>query len=117
MTGTPGIPGLSRGAESGDLSVIYSQDDADVVPPTAIYPQFPKSMPPGLGPDDVAEFYVIVSETGSVESVYARRVPVTMAEAMRVTMSLSAAKAWRFKPGMKDGHPVRYRTLVWVQKN
>ena len=108
---------MRRGADPGDLSVIYSQDDADVLPPTAIYPQFPKSMPPGVGPNDVAEFYVIVSETGAVESVYARRVPVTMAEAMRVTMSLSAAKAWRFKPGMKDGHPVRYRTLVWVQKN
>ena len=117
MPDTPGLSGGASPAASSLLPVIYSQDDADVVPPTAIYPQFPKSMPPGLGPNDIAEFYVIVSETGSVESVYARRVPETMAEAMRVTMSLSAAKAWRFKPGMKDGRPVRYRTLVWVQKN
>jgi hypothetical protein len=98
-------------------SLIYSTQDLDVVPPSAIYPRFPSRLPPGLGPKDVAEFYVVVSETGAVESVRARRVPATMAEAMTVTMSLSAAKAWRFKPGMKNGAPVKYQTLVWILKN
>ena len=31
--------------------------------------------------------------------------------------AVKALRQWRFKPGTKDGRPVRYRTLVWVQKN
>ena len=111
---------MNRPAVPATLSasdVIYSRDDRDVDPPSAIYPHFPKELPPGVGPDDVAEFYVVVSETGNVESVRAIRVPETMAEAMTMTMSLSAAKAWRFQPGRKDGQPVKYRTVVWVLKS
>jgi predicted secreted protein len=87
------------------------------VPPLPIYPHFPTALPAGVGTNDVAEFYVLVNETGTVESVHALRVPATMAEAMTMTMSLSAAKAWRFRPGMKNGVPVKYRTIVWVLKN
>ena len=29
-----------------------------------------------------------------------------------MTMSLSAAKTWRFRPGLKDGEPVRYRQVI-----
>jgi len=119
-TGPVGVSGIERrGVEAmplTDESIIYSRDDQDVVPPSAIYPNFPSRLPAGVRPDEVAEFYVVVSETGTVESVRARRVPETMAEAMTMTMSLSAAKAWRFRPGSKNGHPVRYRTIVWVMK-
>jgi len=31
-----------------------------------------------------------------------------------LTMSLSAAKAWRFDPATKDGQPVRYRKSIWL---
>jgi hypothetical protein len=37
-----------------------------------------------------------------------------MADAMVLTMSLSAAKTWRFQPAIKDGQPVRYRKTVWL---
>jgi hypothetical protein len=72
---------------------------------------------PATSADDFAEFEVVVTPAGGVESVRARRVPVTMAEALRVTMSLSAAKTWRFRPGLKDGEPVRYRQVIRVLKN
>lgn len=107
----------ARARSSSGASIVYSQADADVVPPLAIYPRFPSARPPGVGEDDLAEFEVVISEMGTVEAVRARSVPATMAEAMRMTMNLSAAKAWRFSPGMKDGEPVRYRQVIWVLKH
>jgi hypothetical protein len=95
----------------------YSASDIGVVPPVSIYPQFPTRFPPHITADDFAEFDVIVTETGDVESVRARRVPPTMGEAVRMTMSLSAAKTWRFRPGLKDGEPIRYRQVIRVLKN
>ena len=99
------------------LKAIYSADDDDVVPPVAIYPQFPSTFPPGIMPSDFAEFEVVVTPAGRVESVRANRVPATMAEAVRVTLSLSAAKTWRFRPGTKDGEPVKYRQVIRILKN
>ena len=115
-TGEPAPP-ATIGRVFPASSIIYSKADQDVVPPSAIYPRFPSAKPSGVSENEVAEFDVVVSETGSVESVRALRVPATMAEAMRVTMGLSAAKSWRFTPGMKDGQPVRYRQVLWVLKN
>jgi len=97
--------------------VTYSASDVGVIPPVAIYPQFPTRFPPHITDDDFAEFDVIVTETGDVESVRARRVPPTMGEAVRMTMSLSAAKTWRFRPGLKDGEPIRYRQVIRVLNN
>jgi hypothetical protein len=33
---------------------------------------------------------------------------------MIATMTLSAAKNWRFQPAVKDGQPVKYRRTIWV---
>jgi hypothetical protein len=97
--------------------MIYSAADGDVVPPVAVYPRFPSTYPPGTTAEDLAEFEVIVSPTGGVESVKARRAPHHISEALRVTMSLSAAKTWRFRPGLKDGEPVTYRHIIRILNN
>jgi hypothetical protein len=110
-------PTVARSATASITRAIYSADDDDVIPPVAVYPQFPTVFPPGITQSDFAEFEVIVLPTGGVESVRARRVPVTMAQAVRVTMSLSAAKTWRFRPGLKDGEPIKYRQVIRVLKN
>ncbi len=92
-------------------AAVYAENDNEVVPPSAIYPRFPTVKPAGV---DLVEFNVLISEAGTVESVHALRAPETIAEAMVVTMSLSASKTWRFSPATKDGEPVRYRKVVWV---
>jgi hypothetical protein len=82
-------------------AITYSAADSDVVPPVAVYPQFP-SIPSGTDVD---------------ESVKARSAPESLSEALTVTMSLSAAKTWRFSPGLRNGRPVRYLKVISVLKN
>jgi hypothetical protein len=97
-------------------AITYSAADSDVVPPVAVYPQFP-SIPSGTDVDDVAQFEVVVNQSGQVESVKARSAPESLSEALTVTMSLSAAKTWRFSPGLRNGRPVRYLKVISVLKN
>ena len=97
-------------------NTIYSAADNDVMPPVAIYPQFP-SIPAGTEAKDVAEFDVIVTESGEVESVRARQSPASLGDALKMTMSLSAAKTWRFRPGVRNGEPVKYRTVISILKS
>jgi len=93
---------------------IYSEADSDVAPPVATYPRLPSTLPPGTDPEDLAMIDLVVSPRGSVESVKLRRAPTTMADAMVLTMNLSAAKAWRFDPATKDGQAVRYQKSIWL---
>jgi hypothetical protein len=97
-------------------NTIYSAADSDVVPPVAVYPQFP-SIPSGTDAQDVAQFDVLVTETGDVASVRAHGVPTTLSDAMTMTMSLSAAKTWRFRPGLLNGEPVKYMHVISILKN
>ena len=55
---------------------------------------------------------VLVNERGTVDAVRAVAPPRTLGESLLVTMGLSAAKSWSFQPALKDGRPVKYRTLV-----
>ena len=126
---TPSLPPASSSVASVDVAatsvgvstqsfsnIIYSAADGDVVPPAAVYPQFP-SIPSGTDPDDVAEFDIVVTEFGEVESVRARQAPASIADALTMTVSLSAAKTWLFRPGLKNGEPVKYRTVISILKN
>lgn len=91
---------------------IYSEVDVDVVPPVAVYPQFPSPSEPKR--QDAAIFDIVINRAGHVESVKFRRAPASIADAMVLTMSLSAAKAWRFQPAIRDGQAVRYRKAIWL---
>jgi outer membrane biosynthesis protein TonB len=51
---------------------------------------------------------IVVSATGEVERVRLVNGPTRMPD----MMLLSAAKSWRFRPALKDGEPVRYRTTA-----
>ncbi|MGH8168877.1 MAG: hypothetical protein ACREQ1_16680, partial [Woeseiaceae bacterium] len=105
----PNAPAMDRAI----ATAIYSEADADVVPPVVVYPQFPSALlgTPGA---DAATFDVVIDRSGKVESVKVRHAPRSIANAIVLTMSLSAAKAWRFQPAIRNGQPVRYRKSIWL---
>lgn len=55
---------------------------------------------------------VVVNERGSVDSVKAVNVPLSLGESVMLTAALSAVKSWQFRPAMKDGAAVKYRQIV-----
>jgi Gram-negative bacterial TonB protein C-terminal len=93
---------------------IYSASDEAVTPPVAIYMRLPARPSAGVHVEDHSTIELLVGETGSVESVKVLGPPHDLGEALLVTLNLSAAKTWRFRPALRDGQPVRYRTVVQV---
>jgi hypothetical protein len=88
---------------------VYSIADADVNPPTLLYPHVrPASVAPGADPALVNRMVVVVSTDGSVERVQFLDAPSRMPD----MMLLSGAKTWKFTPAVKDGEPVRYQTVL-----
>ena len=61
---------------------------------------------------DVMMIAVIVNEQGTVDSVRAVNLPVTIGESVMLTAALSAVKSWHFRPAVKNGAPVKYRQVV-----
>ena len=86
----------------------FTAADAGVDPPVLVYPQLPTE--PGATPpaSDEPHFELLVNERGEVEQARLRAVEARLEDRMMV----SAVKAWRFKPAMKDGRPVRYRVRI-----
>jgi len=63
------------------------------------------------GPGRPVRLELIVSPAGTVERARFLEAPQRMAD----MMLLSSAKTWQFTPAVKDGQPVRYRTVLsWV---
>jgi hypothetical protein len=92
----------------------YDTDDTDVTPPTAVFPQLYGMLSqssPGVR-NDVMTIAVVVNERGSVDSVKAVNVPLSLGESVMLTAALSAVKSWQFRPAMKDGAAVKYRQIV-----
>ncbi len=87
---------------------IYSNADSDVDPPVLLLPQL---VPPPVGAGSAAgvnRMVVVVSPDGTVERVQLVDAPSRMPD----MMLLSGAKTWKFAPAVKDGEPVRYRTVI-----
>lgn len=95
-------------------ALIYSSRDVDVVAPFVLWPAGLGILPSASRRADQSMIDVVVNSDGSVALVTAQRRPRSLDEALIMTMSLSAAKAWRFKPALKDGLPVRYRQVITV---
>jgi hypothetical protein len=95
-------------------AAVYSASDQDVDPPVVLYPQQLGRVPIGLRRDEIAFVEVIINEEGRVAQVRSRESPATLDESMVLTMSLSAAKSWRFQPARKDGRAVKYRQVLPV---
>ena len=89
---------------------IYSASDEDVVAPIGIRPQLPRALPTNVRLDQLSQIELVILPDGTVGSVKLLGARRSVLEGML----LSAAKAWKFKPAEKDGHPVAYRKTVWL---
>lgn len=93
--------------------VLYSSKSKDVSAPAGLRPQLPKQLPASVRPEDLTRIELIILPDGTVDSVKLLDRP----KDIHASMLLSAAKAWQFYPAMKDGVPVRYRTIVWIARS
>ena len=74
-------------------------------PPRLQHPQLPREPAPGA---DTGYFDLLIDESGDVESVKL----VSPAHRYQDRMLVAAAKAWKFKPAMLHGTPVKYRLRI-----
>jgi hypothetical protein len=96
----------------GELpDAIYSSSDAGVEPPVLVSPRVNVDPPAGGDREGMAVLDVVVSESGQVESIKL----ASPARDYREAMTISAVKTWRFRPGLRDGHAVRYVKRIWVR--
>jgi hypothetical protein len=92
------------------MSAIYSADDPDVVPAVPIRRDLPRwsgSARVGTAPGEIE---IVVGEDGLVESVALPR-PIARGYDEQL---LNAARAWRFRPAVRDGRPVKYRARFHI---
>ena len=90
--------------------IIYSETDADVVPPRALSRQMPVTSPAGVPPNRVGWLDMVIDRDGNVFFVKL----TTPLNRHHERMIVSPAKAWRYRPAMKNGKPVMYRIRVKV---
>jgi hypothetical protein len=86
----------------------YSIADRDVRPPIMYYPQLPPFLELNTPPGAVNAMELLVTPEGNVDRVQMMQGPSRMPD----MMLLSSAKTWRFRPALKNGQPVWYRTNV-----
>ena len=94
-------------ASTGDESAadsIYSKSDSEVTPPQQVYPALPAELPTASMKRALTVVDLVIAPDGLVERVHLRTPPRDIHE----FMLLSAAKAWRFEPALRDGRPVRF---------
>jgi hypothetical protein len=88
-----------------DTVRVYSIADTAVTPAVFVRPQLPSG--PQLGPT-TGQFDLIVDESGNVVTVRLLSSYWRYQDGFLV----SAAKAWRFRPALLEGRPVKYRLRV-----
>jgi hypothetical protein len=90
--------------------IIYTEADADVIPPRPLSRQMPVTGPIGVPPNRVGWLEMVIGRDGTVAFVKLH----TPLNRHHERMIVSPAKAWRYRPAMKNGRRVMYRILVKV---
>ena len=89
---------------------IYSVADRDVVPPRPLGRQLPATGPRGVPAGLTGRLEILVGRSGQVESIRL----YTPGNAFHDRMIVSAAKAWHYKPAMRNGKPVRFSLVMTI---
>jgi len=86
---------------------VFSPADPHVLPAKLVRSQLPKEPAPG---PLTGYFEVLINETGTVDEVRL----ISPAHRFHDRMLVSAAKAWKFRPAMFNGQPVKYRMRIAI---
>lgn len=110
------LPTAAPVSMASNPHLVFDRRDADVTPPVMRRVRLRSALRPGL-PTQVPEaktglVEVVVSVSGSVESAKFVTRPFNVHEAML----LSAVKAWRFRPAMRNGYATRYRLRIPISR-
>jgi hypothetical protein len=105
---------LTSGTPAAADDEVYDSADSDVTPPQPLG-QFRVSAPSSVPIEEVVNIELVVNAQGTVDSVKAQTTPRTLGESLLLNLGLSAAKSWRFRPALKAGQPVAYRTFIAVR--
>lgn len=119
LPATSVIPDVAAESIAGERSdeamaistnAIYSAQDADVLPPVLLRPQISSERRIDTEPSD-AEIELVVNADGVVTQV---RLRSSGELSLNDRMLVAAAKAWQFRPAVKDGRPVSYTLRIPV---
>ena len=91
---------------------IFGSANADVQPPIALNQEFPAwRASPHVAPTTFrGRLEIVVDENGAVETASI----LDKIHPLYDNSLLSSAKAWRYKPAMKEGRPVKYRKVIAI---
>jgi hypothetical protein len=104
------LPANTASAPEVRPGVIYASGDQGVQPAILLRPHLPAEPAPGVAPESIGTLELIVSESGAVEHVRL----ISPSNRFQDRMLVAAAKAWLFKPAVRDGRPVRFRMRIRV---
>ena len=90
---------------------VYTSADQDIEPPVLVRPRVSVDPPAGGELEGMTVLDLLISESGQVETVRL----AAPAQDYREAMIFSAVKTWKFRPGMRDGHAVRYQKRIWIR--
>jgi TonB family protein len=88
---------------------IYTGDESNVIPPRIVN----QALPPFSGEVRIprnGRLEVVIDESGAVESA----IMTGSITAAYDALALAAAKAWRYKPAMLNGVPVKFHKVVQI---
>jgi hypothetical protein len=83
---------------------VYTTADAEVTPPVAVGRQLPSAPPVTVARSRIGTLELVINPQGQVETLRLR----TPLNRFHERMIVSAAKAWRYRPALKNGKPVRF---------
>ena len=103
-----GEPPMSVAASTDLRGMVYSVADAGVIPAILLRPVLPQMPPPDVPPSQIGTLELVVDEHGDVERVKL----VSPSNRFHERMLVAHAKTWKFRPAIREGQPVKFRTVV-----
>lgn len=97
-------------ARTAEEETIYSLDDAGVTPPRPLSRQLPTAALLRRTAPPTGRLEILVGRSGRVETV---RLDAP-SNGYHDRMIVSAVKAWRYKPALRNGKPVRFNVVMSI---